>query len=478
LVGASRLATSLVLEPGSFRDWDARVFRGDDDRVFRALTEAGLADWNALLATELFETFTASGELVATEEASDDVLSELQRLEASATWVGALAHERLPFISYPYEWSFSMLKDAALLQLRLVAAALAENLMVKDGTPYNVQWRGSQPVFVDIGSFERARDGEPWAGYRQFCMLFLYPLMLEAYRGVPFQPLLRGSIDGISPIDFRALFTRRDALRRGMFRHVFLHAGLERRYAAKGAEVRGDLEKAGFDRRLVEASVASASALVARLNPRGAKSTWQEYDSTCSYHEQDTAAKEGFVNRIVHQRPRRLVWDLGCNEGRFSRIAAQGSEFVVAIDSDRGVVDSLYVSLREESNRRILPLVVDLADPSPAIGWNNAERATLIDRGTPELSLCLALVHHLSISKNVPLREIVRWLQGLSSELVVEFPDRADPMVQRLLGAKRADAHPDYSRESFEELLRSRFRVVESLELASGTRTLYHAVPA
>jgi hypothetical protein len=150
----------------------------------------------------------------------------------------------------------------------------------------------------------------------------------------------------------------------------------------------------------------------------------------------------------------------------------------VAIDSDRGVVDSLYLSLREESNRRILPLVVDLADPSPAIGWSNAERATLIDRGTPELSLCLALVHHLSISKNVPLREIVRWLRGLGSELVVEFPDRGDPMVQRLLGAKRADAHPDYSRESFEELLRSRFRVVESLELASGTRTLYHAVPA
>jgi hypothetical protein len=475
LAGASP-PTSLVLEPGSFRDWDGRVFLGGD-RVYRALTEAGLADWKALSASDLFDSFTATGELVATDEAGDDVLSELQRLDPNGSWVGALGHERLPFVSYPYEWSFSMLKDAALLQLRFVAAALAEDLMVKDATPYNVQWRGSQPVFVDIGSFERAREGEPWAGYRQFCMLFLYPLMLEAYRGVPFQPWLRGSIDGISPTDFRALFTWRDAVRRGMLRHVFLHAGLERRYADRGADVRGDLQKAGFDRRLVEASVANVDKLVQRLRPPAGASAWREYDSTCSYLDAETSAKEEFVRRVVGQRRRVLTWDLGCNEGRFSRIAAEGADLVVAVDSDRVVVDALYLSLREERNRTIVPLVVDLADPSPAIGWDNAERSTLAGRGLPELSLCLALVHHLAISRNVPLREVVRWLRTLDGEIVIEFPDREDAMVRRLLVGKREDAHPDYSRDTFEELLRSRFDVVESLELASGTRTLYHAVP-
>ncbi|MGH3076807.1 MAG: methyltransferase [Gaiellaceae bacterium] len=476
MAGASPPPTSLVLEPGSFRDWDGRVFLGGD-RVQRALTEAGLADWNALAASDLFARFTAAGELVATEQADHAVLSELQRLDPGGRWVGALSHQRLPFVSYPYEWSFSMLKDAALLQLRLVAAALAEGLMLKDATPYNVQWRGSQPVFVDIGSFERAREGEPWAAYRQFCMLFLYPLMLEAYRGVPFQPWLRGSIDGISPTDFRALLTRRDAVRRGMLRHVFLHAGLERRYADRGADVRGDLQKAGFDRRLVEASVASVTALVGRLRPRAGASTWSEYDSTCSYLDAETSAKEEFVRCVVGQRRRRVTWDLGCNEGRFSRIATEGADLVVAVDSDRAVVDALYTSLRDEGNRAIVPLVVDLADPSPAIGWDNAERATLASRGLPDLSLCLALVHHLSISRNVPLGEIVRWLRSLGGEVVVEFPDRGDPMVRRLLVGKREDAHPDYSRDTFEELLRDRFEVLESLALASGTRTLYHAVP-
>jgi hypothetical protein len=477
LVDASRLRTSLAPEPGSFRDWDGRVFSGAD-RVYRALSRSGLDDWEALSSTDFLERYMTAGRIVETEVATPEVLEELRRLDPNAGWAAALSHERLPFVSYPYEWSFSMLKDAALLQLELVSAALAEDVALKDATPYNVQWRGSQPVFVDIGSFERARAGEPWAGYRQFCMLFLFPLMLEAYRGVAFQPWLRGSIDGIRPTDFRALFSRRDALRRGMLRHVFLHASLERRYASQGAEVRDDLEKAGFNRSLIEASVANLRKVVEGLRPKSAESTWHGYESTCSYDDNETAAKEEFVRRVVADRRRRLVWDLGCNEGHYARIAAEGADLVVAADSDRVVVDALYGRLQADEERGILPLVVDLADPSPGIGWDNAERRTLLERGRPELTLCLAVVHHLSISRNVPLREIVCWLRELDSEIVIEFPDRSDPMVQRLLGPKRADAHPDYTHESFEELVRARFRIVDERELPSGTRTLYHGVPA
>jgi SAM-dependent methyltransferase len=477
LAAANRQPTSLSLEPGSFRDWDSRVFVSRR-AVVRALTDTGLAGWDALAASELFQHFTAAGELVATEPAPAEILSELQRLDPEGGWVGALVHERVPFVSYPYEWPFSMLKDATLLQLRLHTAALAEGLTLKDATPYNVQWQGAQPVFVDVGSFEPTRDGEPWAGYRQFCMLYLYPLMLECYRGVPFQPWLRGSIDGIPPTDFRSLLTRRDAVRRGVLRHVVLHASLERRNAGRGGEVRDDLREAGFDRKLVEANVAGMTRLVNRLEPRAAASTWADYRSTCSYDDREVAQKEEFVRRVATGTRRALVWDLGCNDGRFSRIAAEGSDFVVAIDSDRHVIDVLYRALRADDTRTILPLVLDLSNPSPAIGWANGERATLVERGVPDLVLALALVHHLSISGNVPLREVIRWLRDLGSELVIEFPDRSDPMVQRLLAPKREDAHPDYSRETFERLLRSSFRVIDSLELASGTRTLYHASPA
>jgi hypothetical protein len=477
LEGVSLLRTSAHPEAGSFRDWDGRVFVSDD-RVLRALSAQGLANWEALASSALYSRLMDDEVLVPTRLADDDKLERLREADPAGEWEAALSHERIPYVSYPYEWAFSMLQDAALLQLRLTAETLDHGLMLKDATPYNIQWRGSRPVFIDVGSFEPARAGETWAGYRQFCMLFLYPLLLEAYKGVSFQPWLRGSVDGISPQDFRALFTRRDALRPGMLRHVFLHASLERRSAESNDDVRSELAAAGFDTRLIKANVDELTKLVARLQARTAPSGWGSYRSTCSYDETDAAQKEDFVRRVLGRSRRTLTWDLGCNDGKFSRLASDHSETTIALDSDPSIVDGMYRSLRAEGTRTVLPLVVDLANPSPALGWRNAERATLMDRGSPDLVLCLALVHHLSISRNVPLCEIVDWLRSLGGDVVVEFPDRSDPMVQRLLRGKRADAHPDYSRELFEQLIRRRFRVAEALEFASGTRTIYHALPA
>lgn len=471
----TRPRTSLSPETGSFRDWDGRVFR-EDARILRALSATGVADWEALRSSELFGRYTASGELALTWT-DDEVVEDLRRADPAGDWAGALSHELLPFVSYPYEWPFSMLKDAALLQLELTSAALAEDLMLKDASPYNVQWRGSQPVFIDVGSFEQARQGEAWSGYRQFCSLYLFPLLLEAYRGVPFQPWLRGSVDGISPGDFRKLFSWRDSPRPGMLRHVFLHASLERRYGGRGGEVRQELHEAGFDTRIVQANLGGLTKLVSRLRSPLAESAWRDYEATCTYSDGDTSAKEDFVRRVVALRCRDLVWDLGCNDGRYSRIASEGATFTVAIDSDRAVVDALYTALEEEGNRAILPLLVDLADPSPAIGWRNRERLTLLERGQPDLTLCLALVHHLSITRNVPLRELVDWLRSLGCEIVIEFPAREDPMVQRLLSAKGAGAHPDYDREIWEGLLDACFEIVDSLELPSVTRTLYFVRP-
>ena len=474
--GANPSPTSPLPDGGSFRDWDGRVFV-EDGRILRALSARAVEDWEALAASELFRAFTGNGMLVGTEPAGEATLAALQAADPEGAWAGALVHERLPFVSYPYEWSFSMLKDAALLQLKLTAAALGEGLTLKDATPYNVQWRGSQPVFIDVGSFERVRPGEPWAGYRQFCELYLYPLLLEAYRGVPFQPLLRGRIDGLPPTEFRALFSLRDALRRGMLRHVFLHAALDRRNAGRTGEVKSELGEAGFDTKLVAANVAQLEHLVGRLRARTTVSDWRDYRTTCSYGPDEAATKDDFVRRALAHRRRRLVWDLGCNDGRYARLAAGGSDFVVALDSDRVLVDDLYTKLREAGDHSVLPLVVDLTDPSPAVGWRNRERRALLERDRPDLVLCLALVHHLSISANVPLREVVEWLRGMSCEVVVEFPDRTDPMVERLLAAKREESHPDYDRDRFERLLQERFDVADQARLPTGTRSLYFLRP-
>lgn len=433
------------------------------DAVYRALDEEAAADWRALAASPL----AGDPRIVATTEAA----------EAPEGWSLLLRHERVPFVSYPYEWPFSLLKRAALLQLDLLAAAVEAGLMVKDGTPYNVQFRGTEPVFIDVGSFERLREGEPWAGYRQFCGLYLFPLMLQAFRDVPYQPWLRGSLEGMAPAELRNLLRLRDRFHRGVTTHVVLHARLERRYADRPREVRSELRRAGFRKELVLANARGLRRVVDRLEWKGSSAAWGDYGTSNSYSDEDAAAKAQFVREAVERVAPRLVWDLGCNDGAYARVAAERAETVVAMDGDQPVVDRLARELAAEGNTTILPLVVDLADPSPDRGWRGAERAALPVRGTPDLALALALVHHLAISRNVPLAEIADWLVSLGGSVVVEWVDPADPMARRLLDAKRPGLHGDYTQERWEQLLVERFDVELRRPRSDGLRTLYLARP-
>ena len=378
-------------------------------------------------------------------------------------------------VSYPYEWPFGMLRDAALLELDLLLGALDEGLVLKDASPYNVQWRGSKPVFVDIGSFERLREGEPWAGYRQFCTLVLYPLMLQAYKNVPFQPWLRGSLEGIEPAQMRALMGFRDRFRRGVLTNVALHARLEGRYADR--EVKSDLKKAGFHTDLVRANARKLRKLVERLRWEPGRTAWSGYGEANPYDDADAAAKEAFVRESAGLRRRRLLWDVGCNDGRYTRIAAAEADYTVAVDADAAVVEALYRALRAEGSETILPLIGNVADPSPGLGWRGQERRPLPERGRPDLTLCLALVHHVSLSGNVPVRAFLDWLADLGTEVVIEFPTRDDPMVRRLLDRKGPGANPDYETDAFERALEERWRVERREALPSGTRILYRAAP-
>jgi precorrin-6B methylase 2 len=460
-------AAATSLEPGSFRDWDSRVFY-DDGRVLRALSEDGLRDWIALSESKLFAEAVAEDKLVATSRVDEGSI---------AGAAAVLEHRRIPFVSYPYEWTFAMLRDAALLQLELLRRALAEDLILKDSSSYNVQWNGARPVFIDVGSFERLPAGEPWAGYRQFCMLYLNPLLLQAYKGVDFRPWLRGSLAGITPVEARRLLSFRDLFRRGVLTNVALHARLERKHDDSDRDVKTELKRAGFKKELILANVRRLEKLVRGLEWEPGSTTWSGYSATTSYDEADAARKEAFVRDVVHTRDWSLVWDVGCNEGRHSRIAAENARYVVALDGDGAVVDRLYRSLAAEGVTTILPLVADVTDPSPALGWHGLERQTLEARGRPELTLCLAVLHHVAIGGNVPVPEFLSWLAELRTALVIEFPTREDPRVASLLQRKKAGAHPDYDREPFERALAERFEIERTEALAGGTRILYHAKP-
>ena len=361
--------------------------------MYRSLSAEGLEDFKAVAATKFWEKFQADGGVVATElvEGTADLPETMVRQSA-----GVLKHERIPFVSYPYEWPFSMLKDAALLQLDLNLAALEEDMILKDSSPYNVQFKGSKPVFVDVGSFERLREGEPWIGYRQFCMLYLYPLLLQSVKDFDPRALLRGNIDGITPAQMRGLVSFRDRFRKGFYLNVFLHAKLEAKHGDRGKEVKAEVKKAGFKKELIVANVRRMRKLIEGLEWNPPPGVWVAYGERNSYTDDDAKRKDEFVREVVHLAA--LGPDLGHRLQQRPLLAHRrrglGPRDVGGL---RPGPDRAAAPHAARGGRREDPHAHD--EPGrPVAGPRLARRraqAALADRGKPDLLLALALIHHV-----------------------------------------------------------------------------------
>ena len=462
--------SQLHQDSGSFRDPLSRVFVGNGE-VVRAFTAAGAKDIEKVWKKPSIQNALASGELIESNLVSPSSVG------LNDPWVTAMTHPLIPFISYPYEWTFSMLKDAAQLQLKLTRETLADGIGLKDATPYNVQFIGSRPQFIDAGSFEKRRKGDPWYGYRQFCEMYLYPLMMQGYLGVGFQQFLRGSVNGISPDTMRKLLPasiRRP--RKGRLTHVVLHAAAQNRFADSDNNMKSDAAKAGMNAQVLDATLRKLQGIVKKISLGDKKSTWSEHSERGHYIESSLDEKQKFVRDAVASAPRKQVWDIGCNDGVFSRIAAAHSDYVVAMDADPLVVDRLYNTLKAEKNEQILPLYVDLTDSGGGVGWRGQERPGVFDRGRPDIVMALAVIHHMAITFHVPLASQLDMFRDLTPELIIEMPHADDPMVRKLLTNKRDGIHDDFTLEEFERLLNERFTVKSKMLLSSGTRTIFHAV--
>lgn len=463
---------SVQPDPGSFRDREARVFTADGE-VWRGLSPRALERWRALEATGLTRRWIGAGRLVETELVERGP-ADAPLDAAGRPWAGCLRHARIETISYPYEWSFGMLRAAARLTLEILADALAKGWILKDATPYNVQFRGAQPLFIDAGSFEPLEDGAAWVGYRQFCEQFLYPLLLTAHWGVDFRPWLRGRLEGIPANELRALCSWRDLWRPGVFAHVALPAALQRSFADSREDARETVRKAGFRRELIEINVRKLRALLERLEWKAGRSTWSDYAENTTYDAVERARKAEFVRRAAAARKGGLCWDLGANTGEYSLVAAEHCRGVLALDADHLAVERNYLALAKAGRDDVLPLVSDVTDPSPGLGWRGLERPALFERSRPDLVLALALVHHVAIGAHVPLPEFAAWLGGLGADVVVEFVSKDDPQTRRLLRNKD-DRYDDYTLGALEAALGSTHEVVAREVLQGGLRTLLHA---
>ena len=469
----------LTADGGSFRDPSGRVYvfrdGAGEQRVVRGLTAASAATVERLVAEPFFRRMRDDGDVAHTcfLPPHDPVAAEV----TDQGWASAVEHVPVEFLTWPYEWPFSMLKDAALLQLRLLQTSVQSGWLLKDATPFNIQWVGTKPVFIDIPSFTPREDGEYWQGYRQFCSLFLIPLMLTAHLRIPYQPLLRSNLEGIPPEEAARYFHGLRRLKKGVASHVWFPATMEawvrRRDAAGGSAVSRRRQPTTALLALLD----GLGRLVRALSRSQARpSEWSRYPETHSYEAGDLNRKMAFVEKHVSARHPRLLWDLGANTGVISRIAARHSGTVVAVDGDHDAVDALYREAREGTERNIIPLVMDLANPSPSQGWAGRERAPFDGRGHPDMALCLALVHHLRVSANIPVSHFVDWLRSLNATVIVEFIDRDDEMFVKLAENKHEE-YADYTSANFHSEVAKRFTIKDSIGLKAGKRELLLLAP-
>ena len=366
-----------------------------------------------------------------------------------------------------------MLRDAAQLHLELQREALEYDLTLKDATPYNIQFHEGRPVFIDVGSLRPLEEGEPWIGYRQFCELFLFPLLIRAHAGVAFQPMLRGSLGGIPPQTARSMLRGSRVWRPGVLADVVLQSRADRTVANR--DVRTELKQAGFSKEMILNNLRRLHKVLAKTSWDPGTSTWSSY-ADCEHVGTHREAKEAFVAAVAAEQHRSLVWDLGANDGYFSRLLQGHADTIVAIDGDEIVVDRLYQELRGTNANSVLPLVMNIADPSPGLGWRGRERRRLEDRGKPDLILMLAVVHHLVVASNIPLVEVIDWMASLGSEVVFEWvpPDDATVGVLTLNKTGR-EVHADYREEVFRAKIEDRFDLVRETPVAN--RTLFHLRP-
>lgn len=455
-----------IPEPGSFRDNKGRIYYVGD-RVFRTIMPAGIEDFDAVRATGLIDELVEAGLLIPEIPVDKSLLGDCA---ADARLV--LEHPRLPLISYPYEWSFEALKAAALAHLELHQKALQKNVTLSDATAFNMQFRGTKPLFIDSLSLRIYEEGEFWAGHRQFCEQFVNPLLLRSVLGVPHNAWFRGAMEGISAEELSHLLPWRSRFSWNILTHVFVQARLQSASgsadkAAQRAKTR-KLAKIGFEQILH-----TLQRWISKLEPRKSGATvWQNYANDNSYVDNETERKRDFVTEFIRSVEPELVFDIGCNTGDYSILALEsGARRAVGLDFDHGALDYAFRRARE-LDVDFLPLHLDAANPSPSQGWMQKERQGLMQRARGDGVLALAVVHHLAISKNLPLPEILDWIIEIAPQGVIEFVPKSDPMVQRLLSL-REDIFPDYNEESFRDSIAARARVVNSSMVSSSGRALY-----
>jgi len=446
----------------SFRDPSGFVFTRDGS-LYRQINRNYQKNYQHLIKSGLYDRLTGDRLLISHTEQGpgQGVTEEVYQV---------IKPEPISFVSYPYEWCFSQLKHAALLTLDIQMKALEYGMSLKDCSAYNVQFEAGKSIFIDTLSFEVYREGQPWVAYRQFCQHFLAPLAVMSYTDIRLQQLLRTYIDGI-PLDLASsLLPARSWLSFGLLSHLHLHAKSQKRFA--GQAVATDGHRVG--RTAMLGLIDNLRAVIEKLKWQPAGTDWHDYYAFSNYSDAALEYKKQVVSGMVDEvaSGANMIWDLGANVGVFSRIAAKAGLLTISADMDPAAVEKNYLESVRHAEKKILPLVLDLTNPSAGRGWANEERMSFVERGPADVGLALALVHHLAIGNNLPFQMLVQFFSQICRALIIEFVPKSDSQVQKLL-ANREDIFDDYEETRFEAAFSEVFEIRSKKRIPETERTLY-----
>ncbi|MFZ4520888.1 MAG: hypothetical protein ACOYNC_04250 [Bacteroidales bacterium] len=450
----------IKVQQSSFRDPSGFLFH-EDGRLLRQVNACYKDDYELLMSSGLFRELVGKKLLIPHTE-----ITGHQGADGKAFKV--LEPERVAFISYPYEWSFSQLKAAAVVTLEIQIIALRHGMTLKDATAYNIQFHHGKPIFIDTLSFDTYREGKPWEAYKQFCQHFLAPLALMSHTDIRLNQLLKVYMDGI-PLDLASkLLPFKTKMSFSTLMHVHLHAKTQTKYESKGSAGKSIKIKQSN----LEALIVSLLGAVKKFKLIAQNTEWGEYYTFTNYTDRSFTSKKEIIGKYVKEINPLTLWDLGANNGEFTRIAAEQGVNCVAFDIDPLAVDSNYRHVTKEHIVNILPLVMDLTNPSPSIGWNNEERMGFKERPLPDAVIALAIIHHLAISNNLPFNKIAGFLSELSENLIIEFVPKSDSQVKILLESRK-DIFGAYDEEHFIREFELFFNILGKEKVIDSERTVF-----
>lgn len=454
---------NFIVNPGSFRDPKGQIII-DGDRIIRLVYAEGAKDYEFVRDQGFYKKLISGHQLVEVEE----VVSHEHQHDFPANTKYVLAHPRLKFISYPYEWPFLMLQSAALFQLDLYLQALANGIILSDASAFNIQFRGGRPVFIDHLSFRPYQDGEYWQAHRQFCEQFLNPLLFYSVFGVPYHHWYRGSMDGLKTTELNRLLPFSSKLSPIIFFHVTMQAYFQEKQTTNNSIK----TPAKLSLQSLQNLIGGLKKQIGRLNiSNNLSNDWQYYANKNSYGQAESHAKHKFIEAYVRKVRPATIWDLGCNTGEYSVTALKsGVETAIGFDSDHAALNAGYKRALDQG-LNFLPLYMDITNPSPSQGWSENERGGLSAREKPDGIIALALIHHMVIARNVPLDYVIAWLLNLAPTGIIEFVPKDDPMVKVLL-RHRQDIFHAYTLDNMLGQIERGARIITKETITASGRIL------